>query len=103
MKSFNDLINSAEVPVLVDFYADWCGPCHMMAPVIEDVADRLEGKAKVLKIDVDKNQAASVKYGIRSIPALMLFYKGEILWRHSGVMSAGQLISYLEPHLKAKA
>ena len=77
MASFGDLIKS-ETPVLVDFYADWCGPCKMMAPYLEEVAQKMKGKVKVIKVDVDKNQQASAKYQVQSIPTLILFQNGHI-------------------------
>ena len=86
-KSFQDLINDDTTPVLVDFYADWCGPCKMMAPVISELATELNGKIKVIKIDVDRNQAVAQKYQIKGIPTFMLFHKGAVLWRKSGAMS----------------
>jgi len=98
MKTFNDLIQQSEVPVLVDFYADWCGPCHMIAPAIKQVAAELDGKVKVVKVDVDKNQAAAAAYGIRSIPTLILFHKGNVLWRHAGLIQAAGIRAELEKH-----
>lgn len=89
---FHELINQ-NTPVIVDFYADWCGPCKAMAPVIAQVADELGEKAKVIKVDVDKNQAAAQKYGIRSIPTLLVFKNGKIQWRQAGMVSADQLKS----------
>ena len=74
MASFGDLVKG-ETPVLVDFYADWCGPCKMMAPYLEEVAKKMKGKVKVIKVDVDKNQQASAKYQVQSIPTLILFQK----------------------------
>lgn len=85
MGKFDELING-ETPVLVDFYADWCGPCKMMAPYLEEVASDMKGKVKVIKVDVDKNQAASQKYQVQSIPTLILFHKGQIKWRQAGVV-----------------
>jgi len=86
-KSFQDLITNNATPVLVDFYADWCGPCKTMAPVISTLATELNDQIKVIKIDVDRNQAVAQKYQIRGIPTFMLFHKGEVLWRQSGAMS----------------
>lgn len=86
-KSFQDLITNNATPVLVDFYADWCGPCKMMAPVITELAGELSEQIKVIKIDVDKNQTVAQKYQVRGIPAFMLFYQGNVLWRQSGAMS----------------
>lgn len=90
MKSFQSIINS-EKPVLVDFYAEWCSPCKMMAPVLKQVAQEMGDDVKVLKVDVDKNQDASLQYGIRSVPTLIIFQNGEVKWRNSGVMQAEQL------------
>lgn len=90
MSSFNEMINSGQ-PVLVDFYADWCAPCRMMAPILEQVAGNMNGKVKVLKVDVDKNRQAAAKYGIKSIPTLMLFQNGEIKWQGVGVIQADQI------------
>ncbi len=90
MSSFNEIINSNQ-PVLVDFYADWCAPCRMMAPVLEQVAGEMQGKVKILKVNVDKNRDAAMKYGIRSIPTLILFQKGEVKWQGVGVIQADQI------------
>ncbi len=97
-QTFNALINS-EMPVLADFYADWCGPCKMMAPVLEEVARSLHGKMKVIKIDTDKNPAVTAQYGIQGIPTLILFKQGKILWRQSGAMAKHQLENALKPFL----
>lgn len=98
MASFNEIINS-EQPVLVDFYAEWCGPCKMMAPILQNVVGKLNGKAKILKVDIDKNRAAATKYNVQSVPTLILFKKGQIKWRQSGVLSEHQLISTIETFL----
>lgn len=98
MATFSDIINSDQ-PVLVDFYADWCGPCQQMAPVLSELKGELSGKANVIKVDVDKNQKASQVYQIRSIPTMILFKKGQILWRHSGTSTKQQLKSVIESHL----
>jgi thioredoxin 1 len=90
MSSFNEIINSGQ-PVLVDFYADWCAPCKMVAPILEQVAGEMKGELKILKVNVDKNREAASKYGIRSIPTLMLFKNGEIRWQGVGVMQADQI------------
>ncbi|OJJ21450.1 thioredoxin [marine bacterium AO1-C] len=86
-KSFQDLITNNATPVLVDFYADWCGPCKMMTPVISELASELNDKIKVIKIDVDRNQAVAQKYRVQGIPTFILFHKGAVLWRKSGAMS----------------
>jgi thioredoxin 1 len=90
-KSFSDLINSPGMPVLVDFYADWCGPCKTMAPILQQVAAQHEGKLRIIKIDVDKNPAVAQQFRVQSIPTLILFHKGQPVWRQAGVVPATQL------------
>ncbi|WP_400191739.1 thioredoxin [Hymenobacter sp. B81] len=90
-KSFTELINSPGMPVLVDFYADWCGPCRTMAPILEQMAAQHQGKLKVIKIDVDRNPAAAQQYHVQGIPTLILFHKGQPVWRQSGVVPGPQL------------
>jgi thioredoxin 1 len=97
-QTFSDLINS-ETPILVDFYADWCGPCKVMAPVIQDIAKDMDGKMKVIKIDTDKNPSISSQYGIQGIPTFILFKKGKVVWRQSGAMPKQQMASQLMPFL----
>lgn len=94
MSKFNELINS-EVPVLVDFYATWCGPCKTMAPILDEVAKQVQGKAKVIKVDVDKNQQAAAAYQVRGVPTLILFKNGQQIWRQSGVVSANELVNLI--------
>ena len=85
METFNDIIRG-EQPVLVDFFATWCGPCKAMAPTIQALGKELAGQARVLKIDVDKNNALAAQLQIQSVPTLIIFKKGEIVWRASGAM-----------------
>lgn len=99
-KSFSELINSPGMPVLVDFYADWCGPCKTMAPILEQVAAQHQGKIKVIKIDVDRNPAAAQQFRVQSIPTLILFRQGQPVWRQAGVVSAQQLGQVVQGVLK---
>lgn len=98
MTKFNELIRG-EKPVLVDFYAEWCGPCKMIAPELQKLAGMLDGKASVVKVNVDHNPVAAQTYQVRGVPTLMLFQKGKILWRQSGVLSAEQLKSVIDKHV----
>ncbi len=89
--SFENIILS-EKPVLIDFFATWCGPCKMLAPVLKEVKDSLGERITILKIDVDKNQALSSKYQVRGVPTMILFQNGKQLWRQSGVLSKEEII-----------
>ena len=91
--AFDQTLNGTTVPVVVDFYADWCGPCHMMAPTIDDFAQRHAGEALVLKLDTDADQAIAGRFGIRGIPTLIAFEQGKELGRHVGVSDLAKLES----------
>ena len=94
--NFDAEVTQSDVPALVDFYADWCAPCRMMAPVIEELADEYVGKAKICKLDTDAYRDASAQFGISGIPTLILFKGGEILKRFVGVSSKGDIKKVLD-------
>lgn len=95
MASFKDIINS-ETPVLVDFFAEWCGPCKMMPPILKEVKSEMKESAKILKIDVDKNKQVAAAYQVQGVPSLIIFQRGEIKWRKSGVVTSYELVSQLK-------
>lgn len=97
MEKFSDIINS-EMPVLVDFFATWCGPCKAMHPVLEDLSGKLNGKARILTVDIDKNRKLAAQYNVRSVPTLMIFKKGEMKWRTAGLTPADVLEAELEKY-----
>ena len=96
--NFNDIINS-DKPVLVDFSAEWCGPCKMMAPILQDVKARMGDRANVVKIDVDRNPAIASHFQIQGVPTLMIFRNGKSEWRQSGVLHADHLVKLLEQYV----
>jgi len=95
MGSFQDIINKNE-PVLIDFFATWCGPCKALAPVLEQVKDVVGEKATIIKVDVDKNQALATKLSVRGVPTLVLYKNGKQLWRQSGVIPKEEIIKQIE-------
>ena len=97
MEPFNQLIQS-ETPVLVDFYADWCGPCKAMSPVIQEVAKEMSGKARIIKINIDKNTQAAQAYGVSAVPTFIIFKAGKILWRHPGMIDKRSLLNVIMQH-----
>lgn len=94
MSSFNEIIQS-DKPVLVDFFATWCGPCQMLAPILKDVKTNLGERISIIKIDVDKNQAVAAQYQVRGVPTMILFQNGKQLWRQSGVISKEDIIKII--------
>ncbi len=85
METFQELIASP-IPVVVDFYADWCGPCQAMAPLIQELAGQYKGKARIVKINIDKNQSAARAYQVEAVPTFIIFKNGRLLWRHAGAL-----------------
>ncbi len=98
-QSFQEMVLNSDKPVLVDFWAVWCGPCRMLGPIIEEVAADFEGKAIVGKVDVDNNQQVSVDYGIRNIPTVLIFKNGEVVDKIVGVASKEVIAEKLSAHL----
>ena len=98
MSSFNEIVGQ-EMPVLVDFKADWCGPCKMMAPILTEVKMHYNEKLKIVKIDIDRNPEVAQKYSIRGVPTLILFKEGQAVWRQSGVLQTHQLIAIIDAHI----
>lgn len=97
MEKFDDLIQS-KTPVLVDFFAEWCGPCKMMKPILEELKSMVGENARIVKIDVDKHQEIAQVYNVQSVPTLMIFKEGLVVWRQSGVMQAKDLKAIIEQH-----
>ena len=96
MKSSFKKIISSKTPVLVDFFADWCGPCKMLAPILKDVKQELGDAIKIVKIDVDKNQSIAAKYQVKGVPTMLLFKNGKQIWRQSGVLQKKDLVQIIQ-------
>jgi thioredoxin 1 len=97
METFNDVISTDQL-VLVDFFATWCGPCKTMHPVLETLKQQLGDSVRIIKVDVDKNQSTAMQYGVQAVPTLMLFRRGQVLWRQSGAMPADSLRSVIKSY-----
>ena len=98
METFQSILNS-DKPVLVDFFAEWCGPCKMMAPELKKFAQSHIEQVRVLKIDIDKNRNVATQYNIQGVPTLILFKNGKVLWRQSGAMNSSQLSAVIKSNL----
>jgi thioredoxin 1 len=97
MSSFQEVINS-DKPVLVDFSAEWCGPCKMMAPILKEAKDKIGDKATIIKVDVDRNREAAEHFNIQGVPTLILFKNGQVKWRQSGVVQASTLVQLINQY-----
>jgi thioredoxin 1 len=97
--SFDNDVLQSEIPVLVDFWAEWCNPCKMIAPILEEIATQYTSKIKIVKLNVDENNALATKYGVRGIPTLILYKGGKVLGSKIGNLSKGQLSEFLDSHL----
>ena len=98
MKPFSELIQSSK-PVLVDFHAEWCGPCKMMPPILKQVKSKLQDQVTIIKVDVDKNPEAARAYSVQGVPTLIVFKDGQVKWRQSGVVQANQLEQVISQYL----
>ena len=95
---FSELINQNK-PVLIDFYTDWCSPCKIMSPILEDLKSELGDEINIVKVDVDKNLSVATKFQIKGVPTLVLFQNGKLLWRQSGVLQKSELINIINSHI----
>lgn len=99
MKNSFDNIIQSEKPVLIDFFATWCGPCQMLAPILTEVKNELGETVSIIKVDVDKNQELANRLGVRGVPTLILYKAGNLLWRQSGIVAKQDLITLLKSHI----
>ena len=98
-ENFEEEVNSSVVPVLVDYWAEWCGPCKMISPLVEEMAEEYSNRLKVGKLDVDENQSSATKQNVMSIPTLLIFKEGEVVAQQVGALSKSQLVEFIEPHI----
>jgi thioredoxin 1 len=96
LDNFDNEVSSSNLPVLVDFWAEWCGPCKSLGPILEEISNDLEGKLKVVKVNLDENQDLAMKYSIRSIPTLLLFKEGELIDTKVGLLPKSDLVGWLD-------
>ena len=98
-ENFDEEVTSSEKPVLVDYWATWCGPCKMVGPIVEEIASEYSGRLKVGKLDIDNNQASAAEQNVMSIPTLLIFKEGQVVAQQVGALSKTQLTEFIEPHL----
>jgi len=97
-ETFRDVIQG-DTPVLVDFFAEWCGPCKMMSPILQELRAKMKDSIRIIKLDVDRNPAVAGAFNVQGVPTLVLFYKGKMLWRQSGVVPASTLENIIRQHI----